>query len=281
MKKIVRIIGVILSTAAGVLMVLGLLGITQVGSCGDIGEQVCPAGTGADVFMLIGGSFLLTIGAIMTLGVGVFASCLAAAIILLVKGNGAVTTIIATALIVIPGLVLLGMLGARRTAATRAIQTAQFKQRAIMVPGIVTAVRDTGVTINDNPRVGVMVSYQRIDGTAAEYERKSVVSRLSIPSPGERATVWYDPSGSNVVVELGQPALSADLPGAYAAELARSVGVSDSLPSAPFQNAEPEDSVPGSPTIVADLESLAALRRDGSLSEYEYSLAKQRLLNGA
>ena len=80
MKKIVRIIGMILSTAAGVLMVLGLLGITQVGSCGDIGEQVCPTGTGADILMLTGGSFLLTIGAIMTLGVGVFASCLAAAI---------------------------------------------------------------------------------------------------------------------------------------------------------------------------------------------------------
>ena len=216
----------------------------------------------------------------MTMGVGVFASCAAAAATLLVKGDGAVTTIIATGLIVIPGLVLLSMFGARRAAGTRAVQTAQFKQRAIMVPGVVTAVRDTGVTINDNPRVGIMVSYQRTDGIAAEYERKSVVSRLSIPRPGARATVWYDPAGSKVVVELGEPTLSTDLPGAYAAGLARSVGVADSLPAAPFQNAEPEDSVPGSPSIVAGLERLAALRQNGSLSEYEYALAKQRLLNG-
>src|SRR4051812_9367465 len=59
--------------------------------------------------------------------------------------------------------------------------------------GVVLDVRDTGMTVNDNPRVKMTFRVEPLDGSAAFEARKtSTVSRVSIPRTGDRYPVWYD-----------------------------------------------------------------------------------------
>jgi uncharacterized protein DUF3592 len=59
--------------------------------------------------------------------------------------------------------------------------------------GVVVDVRDTGMTVNDNPRVKMTFRIEPLDGGAPFEARKtSTVSRLAIPRRGDRYPVWYD-----------------------------------------------------------------------------------------
>jgi hypothetical protein len=59
----------------------------------------------------------------------------------------------------------------------------------------VLEVRDTGVTVNDNPQVGLKLELRTQEGTTLEVEAKTIVSRLSVSNvqPGVTANVVYDP----------------------------------------------------------------------------------------
>ena len=61
--------------------------------------------------------------------------------------------------------------------------------------GVILAVHDTGVTINElNLRVRMDFRIEPLDGTTAfEASKTSTVSRASIPRAGDRYAVWYDP----------------------------------------------------------------------------------------
>jgi hypothetical protein len=74
-----------------------------------------------------------------------------------------------------------------------------------MTTGTVTALRDTGTTINDNPQAAITITYSRADGTTAQVETTQVLSRLEIPRRGDPATVWYDPSTGDALAKLGSP----------------------------------------------------------------------------
>jgi uncharacterized protein DUF2510 len=59
--------------------------------------------------------------------------------------------------------------------------------------GVVQNVQDTGMTVNDNPRVKMLFRIEPLDGSAPfDAEKKTTVSRLAIPRIGERYAVWYD-----------------------------------------------------------------------------------------
>jgi len=59
----------------------------------------------------------------------------------------------------------------------------------------VLKVWDTGTTFNDDPEVGFLLEFALADGTTAQVEAKTVVSRLQVAlvQPGITATVRYDP----------------------------------------------------------------------------------------
>lgn len=60
--------------------------------------------------------------------------------------------------------------------------------------GTVVSVTDTGMTINDNPRVQLVVRIQPENGAPAWDATKAVVvSRVAIPRAGDRMPVFYDP----------------------------------------------------------------------------------------
>jgi hypothetical protein len=61
--------------------------------------------------------------------------------------------------------------------------------------GTVLNVQDTGMTMNDNPRIKMTFRIEPLDGSAPfDAEKTKVVSRVQIPRSGDRYPVWYDPT---------------------------------------------------------------------------------------
>jgi hypothetical protein len=64
--------------------------------------------------------------------------------------------------------------------------------------GEVVDVADTGMTINDNPRVKMRFRIEPLDGGAPfEAEKTTTVSRVEIPRVGDRFPTWYDPADAS------------------------------------------------------------------------------------
>jgi hypothetical protein len=59
---------------------------------------------------------------------------------------------------------------------------------------VLVAVSDTGVTVNNNPRIKLTLQITAADGTGPfEVETKKTVSRVAIPRAGDMFAVRYDP----------------------------------------------------------------------------------------
>jgi hypothetical protein len=65
--------------------------------------------------------------------------------------------------------------------------------------GTVLSVQDTGMTMNDNPRIKMTFRIEPIDGSPPfDAEKTKVVSRVQIPRAGDRYPVWYDLEDSSL-----------------------------------------------------------------------------------
>ncbi len=64
---------------------------------------------------------------------------------------------------------------------------------------VVINVQDTGMTINDNPRVKLTLQVQPEGQTPFEVTKKTTVSRVAIPRVGDQFIVRYDPSDTSNV----------------------------------------------------------------------------------
>lgn len=61
--------------------------------------------------------------------------------------------------------------------------------------GTVLTVQDTGMTMNENPRVKMVFRVEPLDGSPPfDAEKSTFVSRVEIPRAGDRYPVWYDRS---------------------------------------------------------------------------------------
>jgi hypothetical protein len=141
--------------------------------------------------------------------------------------------------------------------------------------GIVTDVCDTGMTVNDNPRVKMTFRVEPLDGGAPFEARKTAtVSRVAIPRAGERYPVWYDGADpetwmyGTIVDENGRQQMRT-LFGA-AAETMTGMGnpAAASATTVPAPAAEP----------LERLEKLNELRAAGALSDAEFEAAKAQIL---
>ena len=64
--------------------------------------------------------------------------------------------------------------------------------------GVLLRVDDTGMTINDNPRLRMTFRIEPLDGSPQFEGRKTkTISRAQIPRAGDRFPVWYDPQDSD------------------------------------------------------------------------------------
>ncbi|HET9654174.1 MAG TPA: SHOCT domain-containing protein [Kineosporiaceae bacterium] len=164
--------------------------------------------------------------------------------------------------------------------------------RATGHPGTATvlSVRDTGVSVNDNPRVRLRLQVHPADGSGDfEAELAVLVSRVSIPRAGDRYQVVYDPADRERLV-LGdvqagggsfaaQPTMPAfPPPPAYpqpaeaSGRPAPAWGTPDAAGQTPADRPLPVE------TVVDQLTKLDALRRSGALTEEEFQQQKARLL---
>jgi hypothetical protein len=67
----------------------------------------------------------------------------------------------------------------------------------IQAQAVVINVQDTGMTINDNPRVKLTFQVQPEGGAPFEAAKKVTVSRVSIPRVGDKYIVRYDPADTS------------------------------------------------------------------------------------
>jgi hypothetical protein len=71
---------------------------------------------------------------------------------------------------------------------------ARLEQAGVNAPAEIVSIRDTGASVNDNPRVALTVRVNPRDGsTPFELSAKRLVSRVAIPRVGDSVTVRYDP----------------------------------------------------------------------------------------
>jgi len=82
----------------------------------------------------------------------------------------------------------------------KGIKNSQYKKRLQQVgqkaSAKILSVQDTGITVNMNPYIKVTV--QLPNGTTSTFQM--LVSRISIPQPGDTMDVLYDPSDPKVIL---------------------------------------------------------------------------------
>src|SRR3954462_12500712 len=139
--------------------------------------------------------------------------------------------------------------------------------------GTIIDVRDTGMTINDNPRVKMTFQIEPLDGTAAfTAEKTKTVSRVRIPQMGCRYPIFYDredpstfafvevddPQGYATVVQMFGDAFGPDGSG-----VGRTAGVAP----APVAAAPADDPI-------EKIRKLEELKTQGILTEEEFAAKK-------
>jgi len=146
------------------------------------------------------------------------------------------------------------------------------------------SVQDTGMTLNDNPRVLLNFELEPLDGSPRfQGQKKSTVSRVQIPQPGEVWPAWYDANDQSVFM-VGQP----DHSDPQAAQVLQEFGISNPMApqtaaAAPPPAPAPAPAAPGAgggaEDRIAALERLSKLHQDGVLSDEEFATEKQKILD--
>jgi hypothetical protein len=142
--------------------------------------------------------------------------------------------------------------------------------------GTVIQVQDTGMTVNDNPRIKMTFRIEPTDGSPAfDAQKTSTVSRVQIPRQGDRYPVWYDPQDQSkwayaMVADDTGRATMRQLFG----EVAESF-VGMNAPGAPVPQAAPQMQAQDT---VEQLKQLADLHTQGLLTDDEFSAQKAKLL---
>ena len=96
-------------------------------------------------------------------------------------------------IIIVP--VMLIIMGIAMVPFFRTIFPAEIKN-AVRTQAKVIKVWDTGVSINDNPQVGLLLEFAPPGGNPIQVEGKTIVSRLNaaLVQPGVTADIKYDPT---------------------------------------------------------------------------------------
>jgi hypothetical protein len=146
--------------------------------------------------------------------------------------------------------------------------------------GVVLNVQDTGVTMNDNPRVQMTFRIEPLDGGPAfEAEKTKVVSRVQIPRAGDRYPVWYDAADPSTwafaFVENEEGRDNIRLMFGEAAETM--TGIGNPAAAAPPAPAPPDGA--GAEDPLDRLKKLDELHKAGVVTDAEFAAKKAELLS--
>jgi len=136
--------------------------------------------------------------------------------------------------------------------------------------GTVLSVQDTGMTVNDNPRIKMTFRVEPLDGSPAfDVEKTKTVSRVEIPRQGDRYPVWYDPQDTS---SWAFATIADDTGRATMRELFGEVADSFVGMGAPAPPAGAQDTVEA-------IKQLADLHSQGVLTDDEFAAQKAKLLS--
>ena len=136
--------------------------------------------------------------------------------------------------------------------------------------GTVLTVHDTGMTMNDNPRVKMAWRIEPLDGSPAfEAQKTKTVSRVEIPRSGDRYPVWYDAQDPS---SWAYATIAAEEGRAQIRQLFGSAA--DTLTG--FGNGAPAPAPASDP--IEQIKKLDELRAAGVLSDAEFAAKKAELL---
>jgi hypothetical protein len=102
----------------------------------------------------------------------------------------------------------------------------RLQEAGVNAPAQILDVRDTGVTVNNNPRVKLTMSVTPSDGSAPfQVTMKHLVSRVAVPRAGDAFMVRYDPEDHDNFAIVGAadapaPAAPANLDAVSAGDIA-------------------------------------------------------------
>jgi hypothetical protein len=127
-------------------------------------------------------------------------------------------------------------------------------------PGHVTEINDTGITINNNPRVKVTVRAEPPGEPPFDVQKTFTASRVELPRVGDFATVFYDPLDRSKTGITFDPVPGVTPPAAPAPAAA-----------APAADSTPED-------VAERLKELDELRDKGVITPAERDSQRARIL---
>ena len=153
-------------------------------------------------------------------------------------------------------------------------QAAELFETGSKGAGTVISVQDTGMTVNDNPRVRMVFRVEPLDGSPAfDAEKTTTVSRVEIPRQGDRYPIWYDaqdPSKTWAYATIADDQGRATMLQLFGDVANTFVGMGGAPAAAPAAAPEADP--------VEQLERLAALHAQGALTDEEFAAQKAKLL---
>jgi hypothetical protein len=162
-----------------------------------------------------------------------------------------------------------GGLALKRVGAAKQAMAAELMRTGVKGVGTITNVSDTGITINNNPRITINMRIEPTDGSAPVDRQKTVtVSRVQIPQIGSRYPAWFDRTDPDkwMYGTAMDASASAEVKDMFARAQAGSASGA----------AAPADAAADGP--VEELAQLTKLWQAGALTDGEFETAKARLL---
>lgn len=278
-----NILGLVIGLGGCALTAYALYSILSAAGCAASLDPACATGVFSSVWMLpvgiiaamvgmfMGGGFLVFSGLFMAIGLGA----------LTVGFLGQMPDMpffpwLFGGLFFASGLIPF-FLGAfmRRSNAAKQVLAGELMRTGVKGIGTITAVADTGITINNNPRVTIHMRIEPMDGSAPVDRQKSVtVSRVAIPQAGTRYPAWFDrndPDKWMYATDMDPNAVSAEVREMFARAAAGGGGTGGGAAAAAVDD--------GGSSPVEELESLTELWKSGALTDSEFAAAKARLLS--
>ena len=153
-------------------------------------------------------------------------------------------------------------------------QAAELFETGAKGVGTVVSVQDTGMTVNDNPRVKMIFRVEPLDGSPPfDAQKTTTVSRVEIPRQGDRYPVWYDaaePTTTWAYATIADDSGRATMRQLFGDAAETFVGMNAPAAPAPAGGSGQD--------VVEQIKQLADLHQQGILTDEEFAAQKAKLL---